>query len=53
MLFYWNLEFLNKLKEYSYYTLLPSHELQIRGVESIEKEIDNRGAYFYETVDIT
>ncbi|MCB2297986.1 MBL fold metallo-hydrolase [Clostridium tagluense] len=41
-----HLESLNRLKEYSAYTLLPSHGLQISGKGKIEKEINNRIAYF-------
>ncbi|PRR81184.1 MBL fold metallo-hydrolase [Clostridium vincentii] len=41
-----HIESLKKLKEYSSYTLLPSHGSKIRGKEKIEKEIDNRIAYF-------
>jgi glyoxylase-like metal-dependent hydrolase (beta-lactamase superfamily II) len=41
-----HIESLNKLKEYSSYILLPSHGLQIRGKEKIEKDINNRITYF-------
>lgn len=41
-----HVESLNKLKEYNSYTLLPSHGLQISEKQKIEKEIDNRIAYF-------
>lgn len=41
-----HIESLNKLREYSSYTLLPSHGLEISGMEIIENEINNRIAYF-------
>ena len=41
-----HIESLIKLKEYSSYTLLPSHGLEISGRLKIENEINNRITYF-------
>lgn len=41
-----HIDSLNKLKEFSSYILLPSHGLEISGKQKIEKEINNRIAYF-------
>ena len=41
-----HIESLSKLREFSSYTLLPSHGSEISGRQKIEKEINNRIAYF-------